>query len=70
MMMTSLRVFPGLFVGRREVVQAVESPQLLPDQGGSAFLCGACEEVVLTSHERADLRDVVVKCRCGEFNQL
>ena len=70
MIMTSLRVFPGLFVGRREVVQAVESPEVLADLGGSAFLCGACEEVVLTSHERADLRDVVVKCRCGEFNQL
>lgn len=70
MIMTSLRVFPGLFVGRREVVQAVESPQFSADEAGSAFLCGACEEVVLTSRERDDLRDVVVRCRCGEYNQL
>lgn len=70
MIMTSLRVFPGLFVGRREVLQAVESPQVSADEAGSAFLCGACEEVVMTSHERDDLRDVVVRCRCGEYNQL
>ena len=70
MIMTSLRVFPGLFVGRREVVQALESPQISADEAGSAFLCGACEEVVLTSREREDLRDVVVRCRCGEYNQL
>ncbi len=70
MIMTSLRVFPGLFVGRREVLQAVESPQVAADEAGSAFLCGACEEVVMTSREREDLSDVVVRCRCGEYNQL
>ena len=31
---------------------------------------GACEAVVLTTHDRQDLRDVVVRCRCGEYNQL
>jgi len=70
MIMTSLRVFPGLFVGRREVVQALETPPTSKDGAGSAFLCGACEEIVLTSREREDLRDVVVRCRCGEYNQL
>ena len=70
MIMTSLRVFPSLFIGRREVLQAVESPVVSESEAGSVFLCGACEEVVLTGRESSDLRDVVVKCRCGEFNQL
>jgi hypothetical protein len=71
MIMTSMRVFPSLFVGRRELIIAVETPATFaPDEPGSAFLCGACDEVVLTSKERTDVRDVVVKCRCGEYNQL
>lgn len=68
MIMTSMRVFPGLFVGRREVVSAIESRTFSATE--AVFICGACEEVVLTQEDRADLRDVVVKCRCGEFNQL
>ncbi|MFN3511507.1 MAG: hypothetical protein ACK41C_00555 [Phenylobacterium sp.] len=71
MIMTSMRVFPGLFVGRREVICAVEAPQgLAAGEARSAFVCGACEEVMLTDQERADVRDVVVRCRCGEYNQL
>ncbi len=70
MIMTSLRVFPSLFIGRREVIQAVESPVITDSATGSAFLCGACEEVVLTGRDAAEMRDVVVKCRCGEYNQL
>ncbi len=70
MIMTSLRVFPSLFIGRREVIQAVEAASIDKSQPGSAFLCGACEEVVLTDRDSADMRDVVVKCRCGEYNQL
>ena len=70
MIMTSLRVFPSLFIGRREVLQAVESPVVSENQSGSAFLCGACEEVVMTGRDSAQMRDVVVKCRCGEYNQL
>lgn len=68
MIMTSMRVFPSLFVGRREVVSAVEARAFTAEEVSSVFLCGACEEVVLT--DRADIRDVVVKCRCGEYNQL
>lgn len=71
MIMTQMRVFPSLFVGRRELIQAVETPHVFQaDEAGSVFTCGACEEIVLTSYERADIRDVVVKCRCGEYNQL
>lgn len=70
MIMTSMRVFPGLFVGRREVIQAVETPPADAEASGSAFVCGACEEVVLTGREADEMRDVVVKCRCGEYNQL
>ena len=39
-------------------------------EAGSVFLCGACEEVVMTGRDNAQMRDVVVKCRCGEYNQL
>jgi len=70
MIMTSLRVFPSLFIGRREVIQAVETTAIDASQPGSAFLCGACEEVVMTGRDNAQMRDVVVKCRCGEYNQL
>jgi hypothetical protein len=71
MIMTSMRVFPGLFVGRREVICAVETPRSFEDGAArSAFVCGACEEVMLTDQERADLADIVVRCRCGEYNQL
>lgn len=71
MIMTSMRVFPGLFVGRREVVPALETARSFADgEVSSVFVCGACEEVMLTDQDRADIRDVVVKCRCGEYNQL
>lgn len=70
MIMTSLRVFPSLFIGRREVLQAVESPVVSQTESGPVFLCGACEEVVMTGRDDAQMRDVVVKCRCGEYNQL
>jgi len=68
MMMTPLRTFPSLFIGRRSLVDAMEvDPQ---DAQGVVFTCGACEEVVLTAESRDAIRDLVVKCRCGEFNQL
>ena len=70
MIMTSMRVFPGLFVGRREVIQAVEVPRNEAEAAGAVLICGACEEVVLVGEDSGQLRDVVVKCRCGEFNQI
>jgi hypothetical protein len=68
MMMTPLRTFPSLFIGRRALVDAMEVN--LDDARGVAFTCGACEDVILTAESRDAIRDVVVKCRCGEFNQL
>ena len=71
MIMTSMRVFPGLFVGRREVVMALETPHAFGEgEPGTAFVCGACEAVIMTTKDRSDVADVVVKCRCGEYNQL
>jgi len=53
------------------VVTALETPHIFGEgEPGTAFVCGACEEVVMTSRDRADIADVVVKCRCGEYNQL
>lgn len=66
--MTPMRVFPSLFVGRRSLVEAMEGSDLAT--GARAFTCGACEAVILTADSREALADVVVKCRCGEYNQL
>ncbi len=68
MMMTPLRTFPSLFIGRRSLVEAMEVN--LADARGVAFTCGACDEVIHQADSREAIRDVVVKCRCGEFNQL
>lgn len=64
--MIELRTFPGLFVGRRTLLQAHEAPR---DKDGAAYACGACREELIRA-DRSFLNDVVVKCRCGEFNQL
>lgn len=64
--MIELRTFPGLFVGRRTLVQAEDTPK---GSEGSAYACGACREVLVRA-DRSFFNDVVVKCRCGEFNQL
>ncbi|HET6970053.1 MAG TPA: hypothetical protein VFH92_02915 [Phenylobacterium sp.] len=64
--MIELRTFPGLFVGRRTVVLADETPR---EEDGSVFGCGACRQP-LARADRSFFADVVVRCRCGEFNQL
>lgn len=64
--MIELRTFPGLFVGRRTVVTADETPRT---NGQPAWACGACGDELLRA-DRTYLDDVVVRCRCGEFNQL
>lgn len=61
-----LRTVPGLWIGRRTVLLAERGAR----SGQTAFHCGACDEVVLSADEALDLRDVVVKCRCGEYNQV
>jgi hypothetical protein len=70
MLMTPMRVFPSLFVGRRSLVEAVEISGADAQAHGAAFTCGACEAVILTAESREAVADVVVKCRCGEYNQL
>jgi hypothetical protein len=62
-----MRTFPGLFVGRRTVVAADSSAK---DGAGMQFVCGACDDVIFSAKDREVLSDMVVKCRCGEFNQL
>ena len=62
-----LRTVPGLWIGRRSVLQA-ECVEVR--SGETAFHCGACDDVVLSAGAACDLRDVVVKCGCGEYNQV
>lgn len=66
----SMRTFPGLFVGRRTIVLAQEAMAAGPLLADSQYLCGACDEPVMTCAGAQDMRDTVVKCRCGEFNQV
>ncbi|MDB5446941.1 MAG: hypothetical protein JWQ97_2258 [Phenylobacterium sp.] len=62
-----MRTVPGLFIGRRTVI-AAQPP--LPEADQTGYRCGACDSVILATADPADLRDVVVKCGCGEINQL
>ena len=61
-----MRIVPGLFIGRRTLICAEAGPA--PEQDG--YRCGACESIIHAAADPADLRDVVVKCGCGEFNQV
>lgn len=70
MIMTSMRVFPSLFIGRRDLVEAVQIDLDNAGEIAAAFTCGACDEVILTGQDATSAREVVVKCRCGEYNQL
>jgi hypothetical protein len=70
MLMTPMRVFPSLFVGRRSLIEATEVEALEPGRPGVAFTCGACDAVIHTAESREAVADVVVKGRCGEYNQL
>ena len=62
-----MRTVPGLFIGRRTVLSA---QPLRDDADQTGYRCGACDSVILTTADPAELRDVVVKCGCGEINQL
>ena len=61
-----MRTFPGLFIGRRSVVVA----QLCDEGEAGGYRCGACERLIHRTCDPAELRDVVVRCSCGEVNQL
>ena len=62
-----MRTVPGLFIGRRTLMQA---EAVVAEPGATAFRCGACDSLVATAADPEQLRDVVVKCACGQFNQL
>lgn len=68
MLAVPMRTFPGLFVGRRTVMMAQEVVDTA--ERTAAYRCGACNELILAGPEQSELRDVVVKCRCGEYNQI
>lgn len=64
-----MRTVPALFVGRRSLVMAEKVCLVDGVDAGDGLKCGACEEVIVSA-SRPDLHDVVVKCQCGEYNQL
>jgi hypothetical protein len=63
-----MRTVPALFVGRRTLVAAEAAAAEI--EGATSFRCGACDSVIVTAKEPKELQHVVVKCGCGEFNQL
>jgi hypothetical protein len=67
MLQVPMRTFPGLFIGRRTLVEAQAAAEL---SEGSRFVCGSCDDVIFSAADREALADMVVKCRCGEFNQI
>lgn len=70
MIMTSMRVFPSLFIGRRDLVEAVPIDLDAAGDVAAGFTCGACHEVILVAEDPEAACEVVVKCRCGEYNQI
>ena len=62
-----MRTVPGLFIGRRTLICAEPTQPGAEDTG---YRCGACEATILPASDPDALRDVVVKCGCGEINQL
>jgi hypothetical protein len=60
-----MRTVPGLFIGRRTLICAESGS----DEAGG-YRCGACGSVIHSAADPEELRDVVVKCACGEFNQV
>lgn len=62
-----MRVLPALFVGRRSLVLAEKVCEAADENDG--YRCGACASVIL-SMRHPDIMDVVVKCQCGEYNQI
>jgi hypothetical protein len=61
-----MRTLPGLFVGRRTLLSVDDTPR---DPSATPYVCGACDDELIRA-DRSALCDVVVRCRCGEFNQL
>jgi hypothetical protein len=64
---TRLRTFPGLWIGRRVVV---DSTRRAPASGEAAFVCGGCEDTIVPSAPTPPLGELVLRCGCGEYNQL
>lgn len=62
-----MRTVPGLFIGRRTLICA-EPPAAGAESAG--YRCGACDNVIHAAVDPSELKDVVVKCGCGEVNQL
>ena len=67
MSVIQLRTFPGLWIGRRTVVKA----QTVGTRASQPlYRCGACARELTAEAAKADLRDVVIQCECGEYNQV
>jgi hypothetical protein len=60
-----MRTVPGLFIGRRTLICAEPG-----SDEADGYRCGACGSVIHSAADPEELRDVVVKCACGEFNQV
>ena len=66
MSLVSMRTFPGCWVGQRTLIEAEEIEDAGIEEGHT---CGACGRVIFTGPS-SELRHTVIRCGCGEFNQL
>jgi hypothetical protein len=66
-----LTVIPGAEAraGRR-VILKVARGQPIRSRGALTFECGNCGVVVLQNVRLEQIRDCVIECDCGAFNQL
>lgn len=62
-----MKTIPALFIGRRSVVLASDAAQLSAEGG---YRCGGCKKVIVPPIPPRALQHSVVKCGCGEVNQL
>ena len=55
--------------GRRVILKTVRG-QPIRSAGHLAFECGNCGTVVLQNVNLEQIRDCVIECDCGAFNEL
>lgn len=62
-----MKTIPALFIGRRSIVLASDVAKS-SEEGG--YQCGGCGSVIVPPIPPEALQHTVVRCGCGEVNQL
>ena len=69
--MARLKVIPAsLARAGRRVILKVARGQPISSSGRLTFECGNCDAVVLQNVNLDQVRDCIIECGCGAFNEL